>query len=66
METLGSDTTDTATCFCKCKATLGSFDNTWKAIGKSYMSPLVTYNTDGLKLVGPVRPGAPNTVVEGR
>ena len=47
---------ETLTCYClKCKWKLGSFQNTWDRLGKTYFIPRVTISTTGLKGAGPIK-----------
>lgn len=58
-------------CYClKCGVKLGSFDNSWEGLGKTYYIPNVTRDASGFKGVGTINiangPTQVGTVIENR
>jgi hypothetical protein len=46
----------TVTCHClQCKSVLGTFENSWEGIGKTYIIPSVVRSAVGLKGTGPIK-----------
>ncbi|KAM3074886.1 hypothetical protein ACMFMG_008299 [Clarireedia jacksonii] len=47
---------NTVTCHClQCKSVLGTYENSWEGIGKTYIIPSVVINAIGLKGTGPIK-----------
>ena len=58
-------------CYClKCGFEVGSFDNSWEGLGKTYYIPKVIHDATGLKGIGSIKlavgPAQVGTIIENR
>lgn len=52
-----SQDTEVIICYClKCGLKLGSFDNSWEGLGKTYYIPKVIRDVAGFRAVGAIKP----------